>query len=125
MVVGFVSLDFIAADVIRFLSRSSFALFFKTSEARRFSSMTYFLVAAFVSFLVFPGEIPYLTLAFASVGDLGGKLIGLRFGKTLLHKNKTLEGALGFFAASVMAAYILSRILPVPLLLAPRCFLGV
>ena len=116
LVVGAVSLAVIAIDVYRFLSTRSFSVFFKASEARRFSSMTYFLVAAFVSFLVFPSEIPYLTLAFASMGDLGGKLIGLRFGRTVLHRTKTLEGALAFFSSGCMTAFIISRLVPSPLL---------
>jgi glycerol-3-phosphate acyltransferase PlsY len=116
LVVGSISLAFIAVDVYRFLSTRSLSLFFKASEARRFSSITYFLVAIFVSFLVFPAEIPSVVLAFTAVGDLGGKLIGIRFGKTVLHKTRTLEGALGFFAAGFMAAFIIYRLMPCPLL---------
>jgi glycerol-3-phosphate acyltransferase PlsY len=116
LVIGVVSLVFILADIVRFLSKRSIAVFFKAAEARRFSSMTYFLVSVFVSFLAFPDEIPYLTLSFTTIGDLLGKLIGLRFGRTALYKEKTLEGSLGFFGGSVMTAYILSRLLPIPLL---------
>ncbi len=116
LVIGAVSLAIIAVDVFRFLSAKKLSLFFKASESKRFSSMTYFLVAVFVSFLVFPLEIPYLVLAFSSMGDLGGKLIGMKFGRTRLHKTRTLEGALAFFASGFMTAFIISRLAPSPLL---------
>jgi glycerol-3-phosphate acyltransferase PlsY len=116
LVIGSVSLIFIFTDIFRFLSKRSLGLFFKTAEAKRFSSMTYFLVSAFISFLVFPSEIPYLALAFTTVGDLFGKLFGIRFGKTFLYKRKTIQGALGFLGGSLMTAYIMSMLLPIPLL---------
>jgi glycerol-3-phosphate acyltransferase PlsY len=116
LLMGAVALAFIAMDLVRLLSRASIAVLFKSAERRRFSSMTYFLVSVFVSFLVFPDVIPYLSLAFTTIGDLFGKLVGLRFGRTVIHRGKTLQGSLAFLGGSIMSTYLLSRVLPVPLL---------
>jgi dolichol kinase len=77
--------------------------------------MTFFLLSVFTGFLVFPIEIPYLPLAFSTVGDLFGKLIGLRFGRTILYKTKTFQGTLGFLAGSLLTGWIMYRSVPMPL----------
>ena len=115
VVAGVVCLAFIALDVFRYFSRRRLAAMYKTSEARRFSSMTYFLLALFLGFLVFPGGVPYLTLAFSTVGDLCGKLVGMRFGVTPLYRDKTLQGTLAFVAGSLLAGWLLHRLLVMPL----------
>jgi acyl-phosphate glycerol 3-phosphate acyltransferase len=113
LLIGSVSLVFICMDLFRFVSRRKLAPLFKANEVRRFSSMTYFLISIFLGFLVFPGEIPYLGLAFTTVGDLLGKLFGIRFGGHPLYKSKTWEGTAAFFAGSIMTGYLLSLLLPI------------
>jgi glycerol-3-phosphate acyltransferase PlsY len=117
LVLGPLALVFIAIDMFRFASKRRLSLLFKSSEVKRFSSMTYFLIAIFLGFLVFPEVIPYLGLAYSSVGDLFSKLVGIRFGRHPLYKAKTWEGTAGFFAGAVMTGYILTLLLPVSLLL--------
>jgi acyl phosphate:glycerol-3-phosphate acyltransferase len=119
LILGPLALVFIGIDLFRFASRRKLALMYKSSELKRFSSMTYFLIAIFIGFLVFPDVIPYLGLAYSSVGDLFSKLVGIRFGRHPLYKSKTWEGTAGFFAGAVMTGYILSLLLPlsVPLML--------
>ena len=113
LVIGPVALAFIAMDLFRIVSRRRLTRMYKASEVKRFSSMTYFLIAIFLGFLVFPDVIPYLGLAYSSVGDLFSKLVGIRFGRHPLYKSKTWEGTAGFFAGAVMTGYILSLLLPV------------
>jgi acyl phosphate:glycerol-3-phosphate acyltransferase len=119
LVLGPLALVFIGIDLFRFASRRRLARMYKSNEAKRFSSMTYFLIAIFLGFLVFPDVIPYLGLAYSSVGDLFSKLVGIRFGRHPLYKSKTWEGTAGFFAGAAMTGYILSLLLPVsvPLML--------
>ena len=71
-------------------------MFFKRTETKRFSSMTSFLVAIFIVFLVFPVSVSYLCLAFITIGDMGGKLIGLKYGRMKLIDARTFAGSLGF-----------------------------
>ena len=83
---------------------------FKKKEANRFSSMTLFLVSAFLSFLLFPASIPYVSLICITFGDFFSKVIGLRFGTFKLYKNRTLEGTLAFLAGSLMINVIIAAI---------------
>jgi len=105
----------IGTDIFRMLSRHQLQLLFKKKEIKRFSSMTSFVVAIFLIFLVFPGVIPYLGLAFITVGDLFSKIIGIKFGKVRLFRARTLEGSLGFLAGSFMAGWVIYMLRPVPL----------
>ena len=105
----------IGTDIFRMLSRHQLLLLLKKKEIKRFSSMTSFVVAIFLIFLVFPGVIPYLGLAFITVGDLFSKIIGIKFGKVRLFRDRTLEGSLGFLAGSFMAGWVIYMLRPVPL----------
>jgi acyl-phosphate glycerol 3-phosphate acyltransferase len=105
----------IGMDIFRMLSRHQLQQLFKKKEIKRFSSMTSFMVAIFIIFLVFPSVIPYLGLAFITIGDMFSKIIGIKFGKVKLFRDRTLEGSLGFLAGSFMAGWVIYVLLPVPL----------
>jgi glycerol-3-phosphate acyltransferase PlsY len=107
LLLGALALIFSGLDLFRLATHYRLSHLFKKSEVKRFSSMTGFLVSIFIIFLVFPDSIPYLGLAFITIGDLFGKIIGFRFGKTELLKGRTLEGSLGFVAGGFLAAWVL------------------
>lgn len=76
-----------------------------------------------------------LTLNFACVCDTGAYFVGVKFGKTKLcpeiSPNKTVEGALGGIAASIIASLVITLsfgyftdILPVLVLTIPLCAAG-
>jgi dolichol kinase len=115
LLLGALALIFSGLDLFRMATRFELSQLFKRSEVKRFSSMTSFLVAIFIIFLVFPDNIPYQGLAFITMGDLFSKVIGMRFGRTVLLKGRTLEGGLGFVAGSFMTAWVLYSLLPIPL----------
>jgi len=104
----------IGTDIFRMLTRYQLQQLFKKKEIKRFSSMTSFVVAVFIIFLVFRGEIPYLGLVYITIGDMFSKIIGIKFGKHRLLRDRTLEGSLGFLAGSFMAGWVIYRLLPVP-----------
>jgi glycerol-3-phosphate acyltransferase PlsY len=112
ILLGVLALIFSGMDLFRMATRFKLTQLFKRSEVKRFSSMTSFLVSIFIIFLVFPDSIPYQGLAFITIGDLFGKIIGLRFGKTALLKGRTLEGSLGFVAGGLFAGWVLYAIFP-------------
>ncbi len=117
---GLLALGFSVLDLVRLFSRVQLARLFKASERRRFSSMTSFMVAIFLIFLVFPDHLPYLGLGFITVGDLFSKIVGIRFGRVPLLRGRTLEGSLAFVAGGLAAAWLLRLALrgvlpPVPL----------
>lgn len=115
LLLGALSLLFITLDMVRLLTAHRLSRLFKEKENKRFSSMTAFLAATFLIFLVFGGSVPYLALGFITVGDLFGKVIGIGFGRTRLLRERTLEGSLGFLSGSFMAGWVIYSLLPVPL----------
>ena len=107
VLLGGLALLFSALDLVRLFSRVQMRQLFKKSENRRFSSMTAFLVAIFLIFLAFPDHLPYLGLGFITIGDLFSKIVGIRFGRRVLLRGRTLEGTLAFAAGSFAAAWLL------------------
>ena len=116
VVIGVLALIFIVTDLVRLFSKAEIGAIFKRKEAKRFSSMTLFLVATFLTFLLFPDGISYIALACITVGDFFSKLLGMRYGRRLLYRKKTLEGSLGFLAGSLTASYCIAVLVDVPIL---------
>lgn len=114
VLIGIVALVFIAGDLVRMLSRMHSTAIYTERERKRFSSMTAFLVAVFIVFLVFPQAIAYLALGFLTVGDMYGKLLGIRFARVPLIGGRTLSGSLGFVTGSLIAGYVIYLFVPYP-----------
>jgi dolichol kinase len=116
IVVGCVAAVFIAADLARIFFNVHSKTLYKKGERKAFSSMTAYLVAVFVVFLLFPRPISWLSLAFLTIGDLYGKLIGIRFGRTPLVGKRTLEGSLGYVTGALVAGTIMHAVVAFPVL---------
>lgn len=90
---------------------------YKQAEARQVSSITIFLLGVFLSFLLFRQEIAIACTGFLIFGDMMAKIIGISYGKRLMFagNQKTLEGFLGFWSASVSVSYFLwlAGVLPI------------
>lgn len=121
--VGCVALLFILLDVIRFVVRAANELFtvriksfLKKGESRRFSSMTMFLIAAFIIILLFNKDIAIAALTYLIFGDIFAKIYGLAFGRRNLF-DKTIEGSLAYLGGSLICAYILHTTLYIPMLM--------
>ena len=117
VIIGCVAIIFILLDIIRFLHKQTNVVLhekakalFRKNEFQRFSSMTVFLVAFFVTILLFPKEIAIAASTFLIFGDTFGKVFGLAFGK---HKilNKTVEGTLAYYGCMMICGYILYTLL--------------
>ncbi len=122
MIIGCVALFFIVVDGVRLFHKGVNILIlknipqaFKEKEAAKFSSMTIFLVSAFITFLIFNEAIAYAALTFVVFGDLFSKFFGLQYGKTPIF-GKTLEGSMAFLSACVICGYILSHYFYLPIL---------
>ncbi len=120
--IGGIALVFILLDLIRLTHKPTGEYFeqhakkvFKKGEEHRFSSMTIFLVAAFISVLLFNAAIATTALIFLIFGDFFGKIFGLAFGR---HKifTKTLEGMLANYGSVLIFGYVIATTLPIPLL---------
>lgn len=105
--VGSIALVPLILDITRLLSKKTNLFLFKTplifkqKERHTFSSITLFLVAIFLSILLFPKDIAILASLFLIFGDVFGKIIGLSYGKNRIFK-KTLEGSIAYFLAAVI-----------------------
>jgi glycerol-3-phosphate acyltransferase PlsY len=121
--VGSVALVFITVDIVRFILQQANELFtvrikhfLKQGESRRFSSMTMFLVAAFIIILVFKKDIAMAALTFLIFGDIFSKLLGLGFGRHKLFE-KTVEGSIAYLGGVLICAFILYSSLHMPILM--------
>ena len=76
----------------------------------KFSSISIFIVAFFITVLVFPREIAFCATTFLIFGDIFGKVFGLGFGR---HKllNKTVEGTLAYAGCMCLCGYVLYTLL--------------
>ena len=118
--IGSVALAFLLLDIVRLLSHKTnlflfrTPLIFKQKEVHTFSSMSLFLVAIFLSILLFPESIAILALTFLIFGDVFAKVIGMMFGKIHIFK-KTLEGSIAYFLSAVIFGLILQPYIEVPI----------
>ncbi|MFX0026109.1 MAG: glycerol-3-phosphate acyltransferase [Candidatus Hermodarchaeota archaeon] len=120
IIIGIVGLCFIFLDIIRFMHRQTNVVLttkvkalFRKQEEKKFSSMTLFLVAAFICILLFAKDIALTSLTFLIFGDIFSKLFGLAFGR---HKifNKTLEGTLAYSGCVLIVGFVLYTSLNIP-----------
>jgi glycerol-3-phosphate acyltransferase PlsY len=112
ILVGAVALFFLFVDLLRLLSPKINAVFFRNSsrvfrpaERRKFSSMTIFLFAIFLTILLFDKNIAILASLYLMFGDIFGKFFGIHFGRTKVFE-KTFEGSLAHFNACFLAGFI-------------------
>ncbi|MBW2989001.1 phosphatidate cytidylyltransferase [Candidatus Woesearchaeota archaeon] len=78
----------------------------RAKEERRMHGATYFLSATIISLAVFDFRIALAALLMAVFGDMFAAIIGHRFGKTLLFKNKTLSGCLAELVINLIVGLI-------------------
>ncbi|MFQ6081850.1 MAG: glycerol-3-phosphate acyltransferase [Candidatus Aminicenantia bacterium] len=119
ILVGGVASFFLVVDLIRLIYKKFNILLFKTKEIfknkeyREFSSMTLFLTACFLTFLLFEKNIAAMAVTFLIFGDFFSKYFGLRYGRVKIF-DKSLEGSLAFFNACLIAGYILLHYIELP-----------
>ncbi len=95
-------------DIFRTVTRRHMRPVYRSGESRRLSSITLFLVSTLLMFVLFKPTTAYLALGYLTIGDLAGKLMGMRFGRRELLSGRTLEGSVGFFAGGVVAGYAIA-----------------
>jgi glycerol-3-phosphate acyltransferase PlsY len=108
-------------DLLRLFSKhvdlfafDKLAFFFKEKERHAFSSATQFLVAIFLTVLLFSRPIATTAIIFITFADIAAKFTGIEHGKTKIF-DKTLVGSSAFLAAALVLGIAWSRIVPVPI----------
>ena len=66
--------------------------FVRAKEERKMHSAIYFLAAVIITLAVFDFRIALAALLMTTFGDMSASIVGNRYGKTLIFKNKTLKG---------------------------------
>jgi glycerol-3-phosphate acyltransferase PlsY len=86
---------------------------YRKGESKKFSSISIYVVAFFMSVLIFPRAIAFSATVYLIFGDIFGKIFGLGFGR---HKllNKTIEGTLAYSGCMALCGYVLFTILSIP-----------
>ncbi|MFX0073974.1 MAG: glycerol-3-phosphate acyltransferase [Candidatus Hermodarchaeota archaeon] len=122
-IIGIVAIAFISLDITRFLNKQTNVLLtvkiksiFRKGEEKKFSSMTIFLVATFISILLFDKDIAITALTFLIFGDIFSKIFGLAYGKHKIFQ-KSLEGTLAYLGCTLICGFVLYNILGVPILI--------
>jgi len=83
-----------------------FDLFIRTKEQDRMYGAIYFLCGAVISFSVFAYPIALTALLMTAFGDLTASLVGHKWGKTKLFRQKTYEGSIAGFIVNLMVGVI-------------------
>jgi glycerol-3-phosphate acyltransferase PlsY len=119
--IGSIVLFFLLLDLIRLFSKKVNVFFFKkvkdlykSREYSKFSSITVFLFASFLTVLLFEKPIAILAVSYLIFGDFFSKFFGIHFGRTKTFE-KTLEGSLAHFNACLIAGYIFLHFVSVPI----------
>lgn len=118
---GSLSAIFILIDLFRFGFKKAnvFLLkkfFIKKKEIRFFSSLSFFMLACFISFLVFEKSIATISVVFLIFGDLFSKIFGLLFGQRKFFQ-QTWEGAMASLTACLIFGYLFIHFLNFPFLI--------
>ncbi len=123
LIIGIVAIAFITLELTRFLNKQTNDLLtvkiksiFKKGEEKKFSSMTIFLVATFISILLFDKDIAITALTFLIFGDIFSKIFGLAYGRHKIFQ-KTLEGTLAYFGCVLISGFILYNTIGIPILI--------
>jgi glycerol-3-phosphate acyltransferase PlsY len=118
ILIGGVVLFFLALDLVRLISKKINVFFFKDikdlykpKEYKKFSSITLFLFASFITVLVFDRAIAVLAVSHLIFGDFFSKFFGVHFGRTRIF-NKSLEGSLAHLNACFISGYIFLHFVP-------------
>ncbi len=119
-ILGILGIILIVVDLTRLASRGANLLLFslkgvfKEKERKAFSSMTYFMVACFLSILLFTQDIAVLAITFIIFGDLAAKFFGAQYTRRFLLRERSLEGFLAYFAYTLFFGTFIGISLGVP-----------
>ena len=120
ILIGSVALFFLVPDLVRLISSKVNIFFFqkikkiyRDKERQKFSSITIFLFALFLTILIFERQIATLAASFLIFGDFFSKFFGLLFGRHRIFE-KTLEGSLAHFTACLLFGYLLLHYVTLP-----------
>ena len=78
--------------------------------------MTYFMVAGFLSILLFDKNFAILALTFLVFGDLATKFFGAQYSRHFILKGRSLEGLIAYFSFALFFGLYIGGFLNIPIL---------
>ena len=105
LLVLFLEMDYVRVELrhkIPFFWR-----FWRTKEKNRFGGQVFFLIGSIIAFAVFDFNIAFAAVLMTTFGDMAASLIGKRFGKIWVAKERALEGVAAEFLVDILIAFIL------------------
>lgn len=111
MILFFIVL-FVSVDLWKILKLKSNT----QSKKIKFSSYSIYVVAFYITVLIFPREIAFSSIIFLIFGDTFEKILGLGFGR---HKllDKSLEGILAYTGCMCLCVYVLNTIFNISIII--------
>lgn len=79
----------------------------RSRERDNVASNIFFVASTIICFAAFDYPVAILALLLAIFGDLAAALVGLRFGRTRIHRRKTLEGFLAGVITNLVIGFLL------------------
>ena len=78
----------------------------RAKEHRRMNGAIYFLSATIIVIAVLDFKIALAALLMTTFGDLSAALVGQKFGKTYIFRNKTVKGCLGELVINLIVGFL-------------------
>jgi len=121
ILIGSIALFFLLLDLTRLFSKKINVFFFKrikdlyrSKEYKKFSSITMFLFASFLTILLFEKAIAILAVGYLIFGDFFSKFFGIHFGRKKVFE-KSIEGSLAHFNACLISGYVFLQYISIPI----------
>lgn len=103
---------YFSAEALRLLSQRLNSLFLRyfsdllrEEEHQKIAGSGYYVMGALLSVYFFQRSIAIISLSFLMVGDFFAALVGMKWGKTKLIGQKSLEGSLACFFVCFLTSY--------------------
>lgn len=81
-------------------------------EHNNVTGTVFFIIGTIIAFAVFEYGVAMLALLLTVFGDLASALVGIKWGKHKIFRNKTLEGFLAGLAANLLVGFLFMPELP-------------
>ncbi len=110
IILTFVLILFIIMEYVRIELKKKIPLtsgLWRKKEENQFAGYIFFLIGSIICLAVFDFKIAAVAILMTTFGDLAAALIGKKFGKTHVYKNKKLEGILAQLIVDVIIAYLI------------------
>ena len=107
LVIGTILLDYtrLQFEPLNLIVQKVMRPFIREEEKHQLSALSFLVIGVYITALLFPKEIVFLTYAFLALGDPSASFFGILYGKTKVGA-KSLEGTLSCFIVCTLLALV-------------------